>query len=204
MNWSVSHLCRKHGLLIDPVALVLIQYGATPYVLGYVVHLGAVVGVDDQTAMGDAVATLQWQVKVPVQTTQLGAGAGENVLMKVLLVATLQLATEITQSILFLRSVSRRWPVIPLQLPGIVQFTRCLAVVRLSKTLWRWGQTMNAKGCHILGKLAANMLSKRCGQCKVEEGWIKLGALGKGDFALNSSRINEGSESTLDLQLPLN
>jgi len=62
---------------------------------------------------------------------------------------------------------------------------------------------VNPKGCHILGKLATNVLGKWCGQSKVEEGWIKLGALCEGYFALDATRIYKSSESIMDLKAHL-
>lgn len=94
-------------MLVDTVTLVLIQHGTTPNVLSNIKHLGAVEGVDNQTAMGDAVAALQRQIEIPVETTQFGASAGQHILMEVLFVAPLQLAREITNGVLLLCAIAR-------------------------------------------------------------------------------------------------
>lgn len=159
----------------------------------------AVIGVDDQTAMGDAVTTLQRQIEIPVEAAQLGAGAGQDVLMKVLLVAPLQLAAEISQSILLLGAVAGWRRMLQVQLARIEQLARRLAVVRLADSLRRGRQVVNAKGGYICGKLATHMRGMWSGQGEVEERGIELGALAKGDLALNTARVDEGSGEQIEI-----
>lgn len=156
-------------------------------------QLGAVEGVDNQAAMGDAVAALQRQIEIPVESTQFGASAGQHILMEVLFVAPLQLAREITNGVLLLCAIARWRHMIQLQLARIMQLSRGLAVIRFANTMWRRWQTVNLKARHILSELATHMLRQRCCQGKVQEGWIEFGALCEGYLALNAAGIDECS-----------
>lgn len=160
-------------------------------------HLSAVEGVDNQAAMGDAVAALQRQIKIPVETTQFGASAGQYILMEVLFVAPLQLAREITNGVLLLCAIAWRRHMIQLQLARIMQLSRGLAVIRFANTIRRRWQAVNLEARHILSELATHMLRQwRC-EGEVQERWIEFGALCEGYLALNAAGIDECSAKGL-------